>query len=513
MKLRRKLFTIFGSLALLSIASGGVTLWGMAQWFSSEDRLQAHYQRSLLALHVKATTYRAIKELLDATVENDKFAREDFEEVLRPVKADLQRWTELAHNDSERQQIKQVQQAYTNLIKDARTIFHYVQQDRRDLALRVLDGELEEVDFPQFEQAIVQAIESDQQNRQIIRAETRNTRQTSQFVLTLSAFGILSLVLLLAAYLSADLFIPLQETEAALDDVTRGNIQRRLNEERQDELGAINRAFNRMIEAIAKREQTMEMEMANTVTPDEAHLFLNKADWDDSPSRLTLHQLVFQLRSQIAQLHSHHDFTQLQSQGNVAVVVDQQQTLMQQIDQLLQVVARVTEFGFPLDLNLACTDIRVLLHEVLLRFHQEFIEHRISFELSIAPEVNNAVVDRLKLREVLAELVRNALSKLPDQGGRLGLRAYLDGPIESATHLLIELADNGAEMDQSLMERVFATIDAPRQYPSNTGFKLAKAIVKQHGGTLIIDGQPGIGKVVQIQLPWHHTSAIISHQG
>jgi signal transduction histidine kinase len=412
------------------------------------------------------------------------------------VEADLQRWAELAHNDTERLQVQQVREAYMNLVKDARAVFNFTAQGRKDLALGLIEDELEEVDFPQFENVIRQAVESDKQNRQMVLAATQNTRQTSQFVLTLSAFGILSLILLLAAYLSADLFIPLQDTEAALDDVARGNFKRRLDEERKDELGAINYAFNRMMETLVERKQNAELTSA--VTSEEADMLLNKTNWKNAPSQMILHKLVSELRSRVSQLHTNH----INTNGNIAVAVDQQQALINQIDQLLQVVTRVTEFGFPLDLNLACADIRILLHEVLLRFHHDFVERNISFELRIAPDVENAIVDRLKLREVLAELVRNALSALPERGGRLGIRASLDTAVVGKPQLLIEVADDGIGIEQPLIERAFVTIENSRNRRPNVGLKLAKAIIEQHGGALKINSQLGVGTLVKIQLPW-----------
>jgi two-component system, OmpR family, sensor kinase len=496
MNLRRKLFTIFGSLALLALAGSGVTLWAIAQWHNSEEQLRGHYQRSLLALEVKAANYRAVKELLDAIVENDKDARADFEQILKPVEANLQRWAELAHNDAERQQVKQVREAYNGLVEDTRAVFDFAAKGRKDLALKLLENEVEEIDFPRFESVIEQAVESDKRNREIVLAETQNTRQTSRFVLTLSAFGILSLILLLAAYLSADLFIPLQETEAALDDVARGNFQRRLDQERQDELGSINRAFNRMMGMLTERKQNIEL--ASVIPSDQTNGLLNQTNWSHAPSHLILHRLVSELRSQLSQFET----IPINGNGNAAVAIDQYQALMGQINQLLQVVTRVTEFGFPLDLNLSCADIRLLLHEVLLRFHDEFVERNISFEIRIAPDVENAIVDRLKLREVLAELVRNALSALPERGGRLGIRAALDTPVGGKAKLLIEVADDGTGMEQPLIERAFVAIENSQPHRPKVGLKLAKDIIEQHGGVLKIDSNPGVGTLVQIQLPW-----------
>ncbi len=100
----------------------------------------------------------------------------------------------------------------------------------------------------------------------------------------------------------------------------------------------------------------------------------------------------------------------------------------------------MTEFGFSLDLSLPYTDVRALLYWVFMRFQDEFVERVVSIELEITPEADHAIVDRLKLREVVGEPLRNALAALPEYGGRLGLRSRLS---KDGIYLLVEVADEG----------------------------------------------------------------------
>lgn len=305
-------------------------------------------------------------------------------------------------------------------------------------------------------------------------------------VLAIAAFGTISLILLLAAYLASDLFAPLREVEQALDDVARGDLKRRLEEERADELGAISKAFNRMIEAMGEREQLAELAAIPTVTANDG----DGSAWQNLPSRVTLHRLVTQLRTRVTQLH--------QNNGVNGKDLTEQRSLVEQLDLLLKAVTRMTEFGFPLDLNLARTDIRALLYEVLLRFQSEFVERGISIELDIAPDVSYAVVDRLKLREALSELVRNALAALPEQSGRLGMRTSVAA---DGTQLKIEVADDGKGMKQPLIDQAFTAVKTAQDKQIGVGLAMTKAIVEQHGGQITITSEPGQGTYVQIQLP------------
>ncbi|HEY9695578.1 MAG TPA: ATP-binding protein [Oculatellaceae cyanobacterium] len=496
MKLRQKLLSTFSGLALLALVTAGVTGWSTLKWQGSNEQLQRHYQRSLLLQRVRAAVFRAFKEVPDAVTGDDPNSREEFDQYLAPAEADFQRWAALADTDAEKQQVQQVRNAYNQLIKEARTAFKLVEAGRRKEATVLMEGKLEDKNFVDFQKFTDQAVESDRNYRQVVSNQVRNTRETAQLVLAIASFGTISLILLLAAYLAADLFAPLREIEQALDDVAKGDLQRRLDAERSDEIGAINKAFNNMLEAMREREQYLGL----TAVPVNANDSNDGVTLENMPSRLMLHQLVSQLRSRVTQLHSDNE-----SNGNGATAVQQKQDLIAQLDDLLQAVSRITEFGFPLDLNLARTDIRALLYEVLLRFHDQLVQSGVSFELDIAPEVNQAVVDKLKLREALAELIRNAINALPEQGGRLGIRASI---ADEGTQLIIEVADNGKGIEQPLINQAFASLDSvrvatPQEYRTQptVGLKLTKAIVEQHGGHLIINSQPNQGTYVQMQLP------------
>lgn len=485
MNLRKKLLTTFAGLGLLALATAGMTVWAIVKWQDSEKKLQNHYQRSVLLLRVRAGTFRAFKEVTEAVTTDDD-APEEFEESLKSVSEDFKNWADLADNEEERKQVRQVRNAYEVLVQDARTVFDLVRTNRKKEAFNFIQKKLEN-DFEPFEELTEAAVESDQKYRQVIQSQTQSTRETAELVLAIAAFATVSLVLLLAAYLASDLFAPLREVEQALDDVARGDLQRRLEEERADELGAVNRAFNGMAEAMQEREQTIGLARVPAGIADEA----SDGSIKNMPSRLTLHTLVSQLRSRVTQLGNREE-------SNNTVTAEDKQELLAQVDRLLQAVARVTDFGFPLDLNLAGTDIRSLLYEVLLRFDDEFVRRAISFELEISPDISHAVVDRLKLREALGELVRNALAAMPDQGGQLGIRSSIAA---DANQLVIEVADNGKGAEQPLINQAFATFENPRGRRAGVGLQLTKAIVEQHGGHLSIDSQPGVGTYVQIQLP------------
>lgn len=71
---------------------------------------------------------------------------------------------------------------------------------------------------------------------------------------------------------------------------------------------------------------------------------------------------------------------------------------------------------------------------------------------------------------------------------------------ENGTELLIEVADDGAGTEQSLMDEAFDPRDVPAER-TRVGLALTKAIVEQHGGSLGVESQPGDGMYARVRLP------------
>ncbi|MDQ3652134.1 MAG: ATP-binding protein [Acidobacteriota bacterium] len=488
MNLRRKLLTAFGALAVLVLLTAGIMFWVISQWKTTNAQIEDHYQRSLLLQRVRAATFRAFKEVPDAVAGDDPDSRQEFDVYIRPALDDFQRWSELAVSEEEQAQVRDVRQAFDVLVDDATLTFDLVEAGRQREAFELMEGKVEDNDFAEFNRLTEEAVASDQRFRQVVRESNLRTRRTAQVVLSAAAFSAVSLVLLLAAYLASDLFAPLREVEASLKAASQGDFTKRLDEERDDEFGALNREYNRLVEQIARREQ--QMAAGANENHDEAH------DETNTTSRLTLHTLVAQLRGRILRFAG----TQAaDGDGDSADTAEDKRALVAKIEELAQSVARVTEFGFPLDLNLARTDVRTLLYEVLLRFHDDLSTRGISFELNVAPEVEYATIDRLKLREAIGELVRKALAALPERGGSIGLRARING--EADAQLLIEVADDGKGKDESLLDQTFDGGGAPRSMGKHIGLRFTEAIVEQHGGQLDFHSQQGEGTHVVIRLP------------
>ena len=115
-----------------------------------------------------------------------------------------------------------------------------------------------------------------------------------------------------------------------------------------------------------------------------------------------------------------------------------------------------------------------------------------------------ANVDVSQLEAALLNLAVNARDAMPE-GGTLSIRASTatDVPDLPGEGVRIVLTDTGVGMDQSVRERVFEPFFTTKDVGRGSGLGLSQVygFVRQSGGQIRIDSQPGQGTMVEIALP------------
>lgn len=111
--------------------------------------------------------------------------------------------------------------------------------------------------------------------------------------------------------------------------------------------------------------------------------------------------------------------------------------------------------------------------------------------------------DERRLRQVLGNLVGNALKYTPD-GGRVAVRAARDA---DTAGVRLTVADNGpgiaAEHQAHVFDRLYR-VDASRSRGTGgfgLGLAIAKQLVELHGGQIGVESEPGHGATFWVVLP------------
>ena len=114
----------------------------------------------------------------------------------------------------------------------------------------------------------------------------------------------------------------------------------------------------------------------------------------------------------------------------------------------------------------------------------------------VAAALPPMVGDESELREVLINLIFNAVDALPE-GGTITVRARPDGD-----GVRVEVADTGVGMSDEIRRRCLEPFFSTKgQQGSGLGLSLVNAIIERHRGTLAIESRPGAGTTIVMRFP------------
>lgn len=112
------------------------------------------------------------------------------------------------------------------------------------------------------------------------------------------------------------------------------------------------------------------------------------------------------------------------------------------------------------------------------------------------------VGDATALRELVINLVLNAIDAMPE-GGTITLRtAPAPSDILGEPAVMLEIQDTGVGIDPALHEQIFAPFFSTKgSRGTGMGLALARGIVQQHGGRITLESDLGKGATFRIWLP------------
>jgi len=161
-----------------------------------------------------------------------------------------------------------------------------------------------------------------------------------------------------------------------------------------------------------------------------------------------------------------------------------------------------------MELDLSCFDLGLLLEHSATLVRERAQRHGLALELMVDDGLAEWVADARKVKQVVVNLLTNAVKFTPN-GGRVSVRArHLNGVNGRAGEWAeVSVSDTGvgiAREDQALVFEEFrqASGDVLRKAEgTGLGLALVKRFVELHGGEVALDSEPGRGSTFSFTLP------------
>jgi len=279
--------------------------------------------------------------------------------------------------------------------------------------------------------------------------------------------------------------LPLGAVMEGADRVAGGDYTTRVPEHGPPPMRALARAFNTMTERLQNHDRLRRNLMADVA-----------------------HELRTPLTVIQGKLEGLRDGVYPRDEQQLSVLVEETHVLSRLIEDLRTVA--LSESG-ALKLEKESTDVDALARDVVDAFSSEASERGVTLRIAAPAQLAPLAVDPIRIREVLSNLLANALRHTP-AGGSIDVRVY-DVPADAVSGfrrvapgvggaIAVDVRDTGGGMSDDELARAFDRFHkGPGSRGSGLGLTIARGLVAAHGGEIRASSAPGAGTTMSFTLP------------
>jgi two-component system sensor histidine kinase AtoS len=173
--------------------------------------------------------------------------------------------------------------------------------------------------------------------------------------------------------------------------------------------------------------------------------------------------------------------------------------VVRQVDSLNRIITELLEFSRYRPPRIGLVALNALIQEVTMLAGNKW-STEIALELS--PEVPPIEADGEALKQVVLNLVLNAIQATPE-GGRITIRTGIRSPDE----VTISVRDDGIGIAPDDLEKVFDPFFSTKPTGTGLGLAMVRRIIDAHDGHIEINSTLGLGTDIALRLPLVHRAS------
>jgi signal transduction histidine kinase len=152
-----------------------------------------------------------------------------------------------------------------------------------------------------------------------------------------------------------------------------------------------------------------------------------------------------------------------------------------------------------LELKLSPVKVRPIIDAAVLGVRDRATRAKIALEVSIADDAVEFIADEARVRQILYNLMSNAIGfSMP--GGRVQLLCKRDND-----DIAFTVVDEGVgipkDQQRSVLERFVSRSQGSKHRGAGLGLSIVKSLVELHGGDILLHSEPGQGTSVTVRFP------------
>ncbi len=174
-----------------------------------------------------------------------------------------------------------------------------------------------------------------------------------------------------------------------------------------------------------------------------------------------------------------------------------------EVERLTQLVSELTELSRietgKAELRLELVNLNQLAEEVISQLSPQAERQKLTLGKKLAARLPKVNADRARVRQVITNLVHNAIKFTPEEGKITITTRALEGTVG------VDIADTGIGIPEAdlphVFERFYKGDRARSGAGTGMGLAIAKHVVEAHGGRIWVESEEGRGSTFSFSLP------------
>jgi two-component system OmpR family sensor kinase/two-component system sensor histidine kinase BaeS len=297
----------------------------------------------------------------------------------------------------------------------------------------------------------------------------RTDRSVHPFAIVAIVFIVFGLLMVGRAF--RGFALPIGDLVAASSRVANGDYSARVPERGPREVRLLARAFNSMAARLQASDQARRAMLADVT-----------------------HELRTPLTVIQGNLEGLLDGVYPRDDAHLQPILEETRVLSRLIDDLRTLA--LAESG-ALQLQKEPTDLALLIGETVASFRAQATASGVALNTEIAPNVPMLNLDPARIRQVLENLITNALRYTPS-GGRISVQLA----VNSEQSTVVTVSDTGKGIAPEELPHIFDRFYKSRDSRgTGLGLAIAKNLIAAHGGEISAQSELGKGTTIRFGLP------------
>ena len=299
--------------------------------------------------------------------------------------------------------------------------------------------------------------------------------EAARYALAAAAVSLLVILVVLGVILRLLRHVasPVGDLMAAADRVADGDYSARVEERGPGEVRSLAHAFNSMAERLQAHDQQRRDLLADVT-----------------------HELRTPLTVIQGNLEGLLDGVYPLDEDHLQSILEETHVMSRLIDDLHTIA--LAESG-TLKLQREPIDIGALIDEVMTSFQAQADKGGIELAVETSPDMPTLDLDAARIREVLSNLIANAL-RYTRSGGKITVRCSVEG--KGAGSVQVSVIDTGAGIPSDDLPHIFDRFyKSPDSRGTGLGLTIARNLVLAHGGEISAESEAGKGTTIRFTLP------------